>query len=185
MLHLVLVSVTPRPLPVATLRDDMKLHWLKINRPCILELPQLKDYAGQPLVFKEPAFRMRCVYDDVFNDALIQAYRDQWLLIEVDSQGNPIAPDAAPTPAEPEKLPVEVPVKYEVPLTPPAPEKPAAPKPTAEPEAKPEAEPETKPESSSASEPEKPESSETAQTEDTAKGSDDTKGLELKLKRRR
>jgi hypothetical protein len=86
----------------------MKLHWLKLNFPCILEIPQLKDYAGQPLLFKEPAFRTRCVTDEVFEHHLVKAYRDQLVIVEVDANGAAFVPPAAPSVAAPEpELPVD------------------------------------------------------------------------------
>lgn len=75
----------------------MGLHWLKIDRPCILEVPQLKDYAGQALIFRPPALLTRCVTTEVFNHPLVKAYRDQLLLVEVAGNGAILAPAAAPT----------------------------------------------------------------------------------------
>ena len=75
----------------------MGLHWLKIDRPCILEVPQLKDYAGQALIFRPPALSTRCVTSEVFNHPLVKAYRDQLLLVEVAGNGAVLAPAAAPT----------------------------------------------------------------------------------------
>lgn len=75
----------------------MGLHWLKIDRPCILEVPQLKDYAGQALIFRPPALLTRCVTSEVFNHPLVKAYRDQLLLVEVAGNGAVLAPAAAPT----------------------------------------------------------------------------------------
>lgn len=75
----------------------MGLHWLKIDRPCILEVPQLKDYAGQALIFRPPALTTRCVTAEVFNHPLVKAYRDQLLLVEVAGNGAVLAPAAAPT----------------------------------------------------------------------------------------
>ena len=74
----------------------MGLHWLQLNRPCILEVPQLKDYAGQTLIFRSPALQTRCVTTEVFNHPLVQAYRDQLLLVEVAGNGAVIPPAAAP-----------------------------------------------------------------------------------------
>lgn len=108
---------------------EMKLHWLKLDRPCILEIPQLKDFAGQPLVFRTPAFVMRCVTDDVFNNPLVQAYKDQLLLVEVDGNGAAFVPSAAPSvvvPEEPSVLVVKTPEAV-TPTPEPEPEAPVAP----------------------------------------------------------
>mgnify|MGYP001339280699 FL=1 len=66
-----------------------------MNRACVLEVPQLKDYGGQPLIFKG-AMQTRCVTEDVFNHPVIQTYLTQLLLIEVQSTGAVSVP-AAPT----------------------------------------------------------------------------------------
>jgi len=95
----------------------MTLHWLQMNRACVLEVPQLKDYGGQPLIFKG-ALQRRCVHDDVFNHPVIQTYLAQLLLIEVDAAGA-VTVSAAPTVeiAEPVKV-VETIAVVETPIAP-------------------------------------------------------------------
>ena len=73
----------------------MSLRRLKLMRECILELPQLKDYGGQSLIFR-PDWKVRVVTEDVFNNPTLVAYREQLLLAEVDEEGNLAAPTAAP-----------------------------------------------------------------------------------------
>lgn len=144
----------------------MKLHWLKLNRPTILEIPQLKDYAGQALVFKEPAFRMRCVTDDVFNNALVKAYRDQLLIIEVDGNGAVLTPAAAPSVVTEEPKAPAVPPAVDTPMREPEPSIPSVPEVE-------EGTKVTEPVSDSVSTEESP-------TKDT----DENKGFELKRRRR-
>jgi hypothetical protein len=91
----------------------MGLHWLRIDRPCILEVPQLKDYAGQALVFRPPGLVVRCVTSDVFEHPLVKAYRDQYLLVEVGENGAAFVPAAATVveqAPETQNTPPEVPV---------------------------------------------------------------------------
>ena len=152
----------------------MGLHWLKIDRPCILEVPQLKDYAGQALIFRPPALLTRCVTSEVFDHPLVKAYRDQLLLVEVAGNGAVLTPAAAPT--------VEV-----VAIAPEFPPAPAVMEPVAVvPEAPPapvvvEPEPEV-----AAEEPASEESSSDPVSTDEASptGNDDGKGFEVKRRRR-
>lgn len=139
----------------------MTLHWLQMNRACVLEVPQLKDYGGQPLIFKG-ALQRRCVHDDVFNHHVIQTYLAQLLLIEVDAAGA-VAVTAAPT------VEVAEPVKVEETIA--VVETPVAPvvEPTPEPI------PESVPAADASS----------VSVEDTSpKDTDDGKGFEVKRRRR-
>lgn len=53
----------------------MSIHWLKLAKPCILELPpDVKDYAGQRLVFRPRDGLRRGVREDVLNHPLVQRY---------------------------------------------------------------------------------------------------------------
>jgi len=79
----------------------MKLHWLKLTKPCTLDLSQVKDYAGQPLLFNQRSFRVRCVTDEGLGHELVQKYMRQEMLAEITKDGAPVlatAPPAAPTP---------------------------------------------------------------------------------------
>jgi len=139
----------------------MTLHWLQMNRACVLEVPQLKDYGGQPLIFKG-AQQTRCVTEDVFNHPVIQTYLAQLLLIEVDVAGN-VAVPAART------VEVAEPVKVEETIA--VVETPAA----AVVEPTPEPVPESVPDADASS----------VSVEDTStKDTDDGKGFEVKRRRR-
>ena len=110
----------------------MKLRYLQLARPCTLELP-LKDYAGQPLIFRSRGFLRRCVTQEVYDHDLVQRYLRQGYLTETTGKGAtaskpPAAPSAAkatPAPAPPEPDPTPEP-------------EPEPPPPTPEPEAAPE-----------------------------------------------
>lgn len=138
----------------------MTLHWLQMNRACVLEVPQLKDYGGQPLVFKG-ALQRRCVQDDVFKHHVIQTYLAQLLLIEVDAAGAVMVP-AAPT------VEIAEPVKVEETIA--VLETPAALVVETVPDPVPESMPAT--DTSSVS------------VDDTSKDTDDGKGFEVKRRRR-
>ena len=139
----------------------MTLHWLQMNRACVLEVPQLKDYGGQPLIFKG-AQQTRCVTEDVFNHPVIQTYLAQLLLIEVDVAGNVAVPAARTVEvAEPVKV-VETIAVVETPAA-------AVVEPTPEPV------PESVPDADASS----------VSVEDTStKDTDDGKGFEVKRRRR-
>ena len=154
----------------------MGLHWLKIDRHCILEIPQLKDYAGQALVFRPPGLLVRCVTTEVFEHPLVKAYKDQLLLVEVDGNGAVIAAVPAPAPAPaPAKSTVAVPEKPPAPaVVAPEPEKPPAPAVVApEPE---------KPTTPAVTDDATPDGS--SSDESPAKEGDEGKGFELKRRRR-
>lgn len=139
----------------------MPLHWLQMNRACVLEVPQLKDYGGQPLIFKG-AQQTRCVHEDVFNHPVIQTYLAQLLLIEVDVAGNVAVPAARTVEvAEPVKV-VETIAVVETPAAPVV-------------ETTPEPVPESVPDADASS----------VSVEDTSpKDTDDGKGFEVKRRRR-
>jgi hypothetical protein len=146
-----------------------------MNRACVLEVPQLKDYGGQPLIFKG-AQQTRCVHEDVFNHPVIQTYLAQLLLIEVDVAGNVAVPAARTVEvAEPVKV-VETIAVVETPAAPVVEtiavvETPAAPVVETAPEPVPESVPAA--DASSVS------------VEDTSpKDTDDGKGFEVKRRRR-
>ena len=52
----------------------MRLYWLQLTQPCTIELRPLKDYAGQPLIFRPPGLTRRCVTEEVYNQAAVQGY---------------------------------------------------------------------------------------------------------------
>lgn len=122
----------------------MKLHWLKLVKPCTLEIREVKDYAGQDLIFRPNGFMQRCVTQEGLDHPLVQKYLRQLMLAEVDKAGKPItasAPAAAPAaPASPTPAPAK-------PKETPAP----APEPEPLPEPEPEPEPETPSEDSTES----------------------------------
>jgi septal ring-binding cell division protein DamX len=111
----------------------MKLHWLQLNRSgVVLEISHLKDYGGQPLVFRPPSLTRRCVTDEVFNNPLVADYRTQRLLIEVDSSGAVSPPPAAPTPPKAVEPPAELSV-VQTTTVPPTVTEPASTEPVSEP----------------------------------------------------
>jgi len=93
----------------------MKLHWLKLAMPCTLEIREVKDYAGQPLIFNQGSFSRRCVTDTALAHPQVKKYIAQRMLEEVNRDGTAVtSPAAAPAPT---------------PVSAPAPKKPAAKKP--------------------------------------------------------
>jgi hypothetical protein len=145
----------------------MAHHWLKLARPCSLDLSQVKDYAGQPLIFNRGGLTRRCVTAEGLKHELVQRYLRQGLLQEISKDGQLIrtAPAAAPPPKK-------APPKKAAPTPKPKPE----PKPEPEPEPEPAPEPELVPEP----EPEPP-AAETSVSESATEG----KPTESKPKRRR
>jgi hypothetical protein len=95
----------------------MAYHWLQINRPCILELKQLKDYGGQPLIFKG-GLQKRCVTEEVFQHPMVQGYLSQQLLVEVDQDGKPATGAAVVAPSIPAPMPAPAPAPAPAPVAP-------------------------------------------------------------------
>ena len=154
-----------------------------MNRACVLEVPQLKDYGGQPLIFKG-AMQTRCVTEEVFNHPVIQGYLTQLLLIEVQSTGAVSVP-AAPTVKAAEVLTAEEivsviktpEVAVEEPVMEPIPEPVVVEEPVVEPT--PEPDPEPAPESVVVED-----ESSVSVEELSSKDTDDGKGFEVKRRRR-
>jgi len=110
----------------------MKLHWLKLVKPCTLDLSQVKDYAGQPLIFNQGSFTVRCVTDEALAHPLVKRYQAQRMLVEVAKDGTLVtssAPAAAPSASK---------AAAPKPKPKPAPEPEPEPEPTPEPEPEPE-----------------------------------------------
>lgn len=118
----------------------MKLHWLQLKKPCVLEIREVKDYAGQPLVFRPPGLSRRCVTDEGLQHALVQRYLTQRLIEEVDKAGKPLVGGLKAAPV------VETVVEVATEPPPPPPPPPIEPAPEPEPEPAPEPEPEPEPE---------------------------------------
>lgn len=86
----------------------MELHWLRLAKPCTLELPSdVTDYAGQRLIFRPKQLTRRCVTKEVYDHPLVQRYLETRLLEEEGAESRP-DPTPAPTPEttpEPEPAP--------------------------------------------------------------------------------
>lgn len=117
----------------------MSLHWLKLNKPCVLEIPQCTDYAGQRLIFRPRQLTRRCVTDETLANPLVQKYIALTYIVLDGTNAGVAAPPAAPVV---KKAP---PVVEEV-APAPEPEPEPAPEPEPEPEPEPVPEPEPAPE---------------------------------------